>query len=361
MGIMPSQITHALFALEAYRRAIDSSTHADNDKLLPWIIQGSLGPDPLFSSIRREPCAQIWAFRMHAEGFGRVAASIAVSARESGENGAPDAEQIKAFATGFCSHAVLDRKTHPLVNFFSGWVNPEKPATGYYQFCHPFMERIIDMIILRDQLGTDLPSYRYPARILPLRDQEAILPPLYARAIQEAYPEEPASRDSFLEDSLVNALRDDSDFLALICPSDNTVDYEAAVEAENRGELPERILGLFYPENIPPGDFMNEDRALWIDPRRGGDKRKESFMDLYHEALDDAVRIMKLASEVIDGHADPEMLEGVLGNGDLNDTSPGGSELPFQYCKPLEISPLIDGMYARAWIGGLKGDTLNSV
>ncbi|MDT8297053.1 MAG: hypothetical protein RQ801_02030, partial [Spirochaetaceae bacterium] len=110
-----------------------------------------------------------------------------------------------------------------------------------------------------------------------------------------------------------------------------------AVEMEQRGELPQRVLGLFYPPEIPPGDFMNEDGSGWIDPRFGGEKRRESFVELYESVLGDAVIAMKSVME-----GDPF---DCLGDGDLDDGSPKDKGGKFLYSNPFNLSPIIDGMY----------------
>lgn len=326
---MPSHVTHALFAQQAYTRAFDSPPE---DNICPWLVQGSTGPDFFFASIRRKPSAEPWGDRIHDEGYGRLCAALA--GRIDGN------PKLETWLYGFCTHAVLDRAAHPLVHYLSGWVDDADPATRHLHYCHPFLERIIDMILLRDLRGMDLLSWKHPERTPTPRETGDVTAAVLAGAIGEAYadPVEPAA--------IRNAYLDNGDFLMLFDPSGPGGDRRAAAEMERRGELPPRILGLFYPETIPPGDILNEDGSGWRDPRTGGGKRRDSFMDLYTEAVRDAGRILTIAREVLLNRADPRSLEDALGNGDLNDPSPASGGIPLVYNEPLEISSLIDAMYA---------------
>jgi hypothetical protein len=321
---MPSFVTHALFAEDSYEKAFGSTRPFPN-KFMPWLILGAQGPDPLFSGIKRQPSGAEWGYRIHRGGFGRVASSLAGKARKMRQGNSIEAAAMTAYSLGFATHAVLDRAAHPYVNYFSGWVVPNSPESEIYRFTHPFLERIIDMIILADRKGLDIDTYDCNSRIPPIDEQLHLLPPLLTSALKVSYNN--AVADETLEEKVANALKDDAEFSALISPS-HSDGMTKAVEMEQKGELPQRVLGLFYPPEIPPGDFMNEDGSGWMDPRIGGEKRRESFFEIYESALGDAVIAMK---SVID--ADPF---DCLGDGDLDDGSPRGNGWKFSLFKSVQ-------------------------
>ena len=293
----------------------------------PWLILGAQGPDPLFSGIKRQPSGAEWAYRMHRGRFGRVVSALA-------RKRPADAGATTAYTLGFATHAVLDRAAHPYVNYFSGWVDPSSPDSDRYRFTHPFLERIIDMMMLADKSGLDISAYDCNSRIPPIKKQLRLLPPLLTSALKASYND--AAADETLEEKIANAIRDDAEFSALISPS-HSDGMAKAVEMEQKGELPQRVLGLFYPPEIPSGDFMNEEGVEWTDPRLGGEKRRESFYEIYDSALGKAAISMK---SVMDG--DPF---DCLGDGDLDDGSDEGMGGKFLYSNPFNLSPIIDGMY----------------
>ncbi len=339
---MPSQITHALFTEQAYIKIFESSPPGP---VYPWLVQGSAGPDPMFSNLRRKPSSEEWAHRIHNEGFGRVCEAMAERVREAMKNREEQSAALEAYFYGFCTHAVLDRAVHPLVNYLSGWEDPDDPETRHLRFCHPFLERIIDMMMLMDQKGMTLTEWKHGRRLPASAESATLLAPLLADAITKSYPGDAGDYEE-LEKSLENAFLDDGDFLLLYDPSGPGGDFRTAFEMEKRGELPRGILALFYPESIPAGDFLNEDGAGWVDPRTGGPKRCESFIDLYSEALEEAGEILKIAAGVVRDGRDAGELQRALGDSDLNDSSAVTGGGMFLYCDPMNISEIIAGMYA---------------
>ena len=337
---MPSHITHALFAEQVWLRVFGS--HPPKH-LSPWLVQGSGGPDFLFSGVRRQPSAEKWAHRLHHEGYGRVTAALAADVAAAHRKSEPPADAMEAYLYGFSTHAVLDRQVHPLVNYFSGWEDPEDPESDHLRFCHSFMERIIDMIILRDMKGLNVKDWNHARRRPAPETNGKLLTPLLANAITAAYPGETDIGE--LKIGITNAFQDDSDFFALFDPAVPGGGPAEAEAMEQRGDLPRRILALFYPEEIPPGDFLNEDGAGWLDPRSGGRKRRESFIDLYTAALNEASGVMQKVRNLVRDGVSPTGLSESLGNGDLNDPTEATGENPLRYCEPMDISPLIDKMY----------------
>ena len=330
---MPSYATHAIFAEDSYERAFGQTAPAP---VLPWLVAGAQGPDPFFSGVRRMPSGEAWAARMHREGFGRATALMAEAAARAREEDSGDAEALTAFAAGFASHAVLDRAVHPFVHYFSGWTDTADPDTEAYRFCHPYMERCIDLIMLRRRRGTSLAEYGFPPTEPLLEDRTRLLGPLFAACIVGAYPDAPDSAK--VEAMARNALLDDADFMELMDPRKDAA--AAAVEMEQRGELPPRILALFFPrENeIPSMDFMNDSGRPWRDPRTGEDRGSSSFEELFDTALDDAAEAMIRVAAA----------EGVgefLGDGNLDDGRTDGAEFPMVHSDPLPFASVIDGLY----------------
>ena len=56
---------------------------------------------------------------------------------------------------------MLDRVTHPFINYFSGWVVPDRPDSEQYYHCHAFLERIIDVFVLRIRKRQTISDYDF--------------------------------------------------------------------------------------------------------------------------------------------------------------------------------------------------------
>ena len=340
---MPSHYTHVLFVREAYRKAFDADPPPGAE---PWLMLGAQGPDPFFSGIRRQPPGEEWGHRLHREGFGRLLAAFVDQVWESRKREGVVPMELRHYVLAYGTHAILDREAHPWINYISGWVNPDEPDSEKYRFCHTFLERIIDMIMVKDHLGISLEEFDYP-RNLPSRNQrETLLIPFLSNAIRQAFPT--AGDKGRLEAQIRNAHDDNDDFLALTDPA-NPDSIAAARAMENAGELPKRFLALSFPREIPEGDFLNLDHRKWLDPRRGGEPRTASFPEMYRNAGRKAAALMKSVDGAIreeDGGESPgRHIADIVGDGDLNDGRNDKPPLPFRYSDPLPLFDLIDNLY----------------
>ena len=125
----------------------------------PLLCFGAQGPDFFFHNGLTRPSGRTFGARLHRHRFGRFVAEVLRSSPT------PVPLELRLYMLGFITHAFLDRATHPFIDYFAGWEDPERPETARYFRCHAFMERILDVVALQRRRGTDLSVFGPTARL----------------------------------------------------------------------------------------------------------------------------------------------------------------------------------------------------
>ncbi|HEY9593721.1 MAG TPA: zinc dependent phospholipase C family protein [Spirochaetia bacterium] len=335
---MPSHFTHLLFAEEALRKALGSQA----DDILTahgnLFRFGAQGPDFFYHNQRTMPTGLRYGVALHRHDFVRFVEEMVREALRLSEG--PGSE-LAAFTLGFATHGPLDRHAHPYIGYFAGWADPRKEAGLAQYHAHPFLERIIDVLILKERFGLEAADFDFLSKVrcgktLPYPVIKAIVKglntvyPLYnyksrdRRRIQNAY------HDSIFFYKVTNHLNPDIARLAY--------------KKDRKEGFKERRLGLLHPRYIPEGyDFLNMTHTAWCHPCDDTETRHESFLDLYEAALAECVPILKRLDAVIAGQAPLERLGDAVGNASL-DT--GRDPCTPRFNRPFPLREILEQMYA---------------
>jgi hypothetical protein len=335
---MPSQILHTLFGedvITAIYQRLGSRFGLVADKALEKIrrdyrtafVLGCQGPDIFYHSQGRRPVGLEYGTLLHRRGAGVFTAGLLTMGLPDPP---PDEDDIRqgrrekginalgVYALGFMTHALLDREAHPYIMYKSqsaagpresgegsrgpgsgegprgqGSGAPAGEGRGLPERArrvrhHPFFERIIDVLMLKELRGEEASGW----------DQEALLaricetPPLglkelLARALVLAFPER-AGKDGKLMARIDNTFADCARFYRLTSPRRTALGGAAGSDAAGR-----RVLEFVYPEQLDGDiDFLNLDKGPWYYPAgdRGEDRR--SFPELYAGAVTQAAAIL---------------------------------------------------------------------
>jgi hypothetical protein len=282
----------------------------------------------------------------HREGYGRLVAALAREVRHLQEKtgcSPEEVEQLKAYCLGFATHGFLDRRAHPYIVYYSGWVDPRRPETEKYFRSHIFFERILDVLLLRRRRGMDISQYPLLARLtcgerLPYPLVKALL-----KALNEAYPEMAfKSRD---RRRIENAY---ADALLFYTYTDPAQPENRRLAAERDRLEDRRRLAFFHPRELPQGiDFLNEQHRPWLHPCFADRSSTASFLELYDAALTEAVPALKVLAEALEGRSDPREVEEAVGNASLNTGLERIQRCSLQHCAPFPLPEILQGMYAE--------------
>jgi hypothetical protein len=345
---MPSQICHLMFAEDSLREALGREAEGILEQQGNIFRFGAQGPDFFYHNQRTRPTGLKFGVNAHREGYGRLVANMIREFRRLQAKRHEELPLIRAYALGFCTHAFLDKKTHPFIDFFSGWVDAERAETERYYRCHIFMERILDVLMLERERGLHIRELS----LLSLLDCGAMLPygiiKTLVKSLNATYPNTHfKSRD---RRRVENAYVDSMGFYTFIDPQ-NPHYRQIAYERDGGPRAEQRRLALFHPFELPDDiDFLNLSNLSWMHPCNSEWLYRESFPELYEAARREAVPVLKQIYELLEGGGEAERAEQLIGNQSLGTGLDWHDDYRMLYNRPLPLPELLDRMY-REWEG----------
>ena len=332
-ALMPSHITHLLFAEDCCSEAGLQTFGEPGSR--SYLALGAQGPDFFYHNRRRKPSGLTYGSLMHRHGYGTAVSHMAAWAWKQE---LPLESWAGAWVVGFATHAILDRFTHPYINYFSGWVEPGDPHTERFRSMHPFLERLIDVALLNSAQGTHPNSLDFSKLSNCGESPPATWLDMMATALRAAY--RVAAGDAELRNRLTSAYLDTAGYYRFT----NIVDEQSLREGlgrEERGEIGTRWLSIVHPLSVPDTvDVLNATHATWAHPCNGRERYSDSFHDRYNLAL---ARATDMVGEIADAWNDTSQsvedrrrgIEDAVGNWNLSDGR--DTERP---CRKRHAAPL---------------------
>ena len=338
---MPAHITHELFARQVFARAFpNDDSPFDSEELSRYAVFGAQGPDFFLHNHRTKPSGLIFGQLLHTLGYGRYVRHLIDFARDMREG---FLSPIGVFITTFASHAVLDRVTHPFINYFSGWVSPDHPESDQYYNCHAFLERIIDVFILKKRGNTSIANYDFLSHFDCGETIPGFLEDALSSSVTKTYPE--YDNTAKITRQVRNAYQDTRNFYSFTNPSDRENLQYAFHREKGRGRPPRRLLALFHPDRLPDLDYLNAAAKLWNHPGIAEEIHHESFFELYDRAVDEAVEPVRAVGEALDGTTSGEMIEEIVGNQNLSDGREKKVKRKLDLVRPLPLQEVLRTLY----------------
>jgi hypothetical protein len=297
------------------------------------MIAGAQGPDFFLHNHRRKPRGFRYGALLHRKGNASLLTSLAAAAHDGDH-----AIDLTAYALGYISHVWLDRIVHPYINWSAGWrgypdSHPDRPAM------HAFLERIIDVQLLRHLRDERVAEYNF-ARRLPRHGSDFFrMRPYLIDAIRDSLVS--AADDDQLPRRLLNALHDGLSFYRFTESPDERY-FTVARYRERTQEISPRWLSLVHPpEELLRIDGLNLAHRRWCHPCDAETVSHESVVELYDRAR---LRTIQSARRWLAAAAEPSrtLLSAVsedIGEMNLNDGIVGDPPCRRTFCEPL---PLIE-------------------
>ncbi len=336
---MPAHFTHLLFAEEALRAALGDKAQSILGAHGNIFRFGAQGPDFFYHNQRTMPTGLRYGVALHRRGFGSLVEQMT---REALRLGVGPGSELSAYILGFLTHGPLDRSTHPYIGYFSGWVDPRDAHTKRYFHSHPFLERILDVMVLQSRFGRSLDDFDFLSlvrcgKMLPYPVVKALVKGL--NAIYPSYNYK--SRDRL---RVQNAYHDTIFFYKLTNHLNPDI-ARLAYRKDRKEGFTQRRIALLHPRDIPPEhDFLNLHHATWCHPCDSATVSTASFIDLYEEALGVSIHLLQETYRVLSGQASPEGLAQLVGDQNL-DT--GRESCPPEHANPFPLAEIIDSLYAK--------------
>lgn len=332
---MPAHVTHLVFARDLLRSV--GRTELIEPPGGNYLVFGAQGPDLFYHNQRRRPSGLAYGSLMHRRDYGKAVAEMWSRAVLRGLG---PASWAAAWIVGFASHAVLDRHTHPFVNYWSGWADPGDPHTARFRSMHPFLERLIDVEVLRVTNGIHPNQLDFHGQVTCGDEPPAEWVALMTDSLCSAYPR--IGRDSRVDERMHSAYLDAMGYYRFT--NDVGPAYlEEACRRESDGEIGSRWMSIVHPPEVPPDlDVLNEARRPWSHPCDERERTNASFFDLFALARAEGIRVV---GTILDHWTDPPedgkpVIEAAVGNANLSDGRPTGRPCHKQHSAPLPLVEL---------------------
>ncbi len=337
---MPSHVTHQVFAREALKRAGGTGLVERIEPYARYFVFGAQGPDFYLHNHRTKPSGLIFGRLLHNEGYG---AFLAHAAAEAKERGYSVESPPGAYLLGFVTHAPLDRKAHPFINYFSGWFEQENRESFRYHRCHPFFERIIDKLVLEERTSQRIENYDFFSCFDCGESIPESIRDITAASIERTFPEYRGEDHNIAR--VENAYHDTRRFYIFTNPTERR-NLHAAYEHDDGGSDPlNRLLALFHPPSLPDMDYLNLQRNEWNHPGDETEVHRESFYDLYDSAIEDSIPPIRALIDVLAGDASEDRIETTLGNENLSDGRSKKKRRSLDLVDPLPLDRILDSFY----------------
>ncbi len=336
---MPSHFTHLIFAEEAMTGALgDEATPIlrNHGNLLRFAAQG---PDIFYHNQRTMPTGLRFGVALHKHGYGTLVGELV---REALRLGMGPGTELGAFIMGFATHAILDRHTHPYIIHFAGWDEGGRQGDNRTYHTHPFLERILDLLVLAERRGVAPAAFDFLSLV---RLGHGLPYPVIKALVKGFHAQFPSFARKSLDRARVENAYHDTIFFYKLTNHLNAELPRLAWKKDRREGFRQHRLGLIHPREVPPGiDFLNREGRPWCHPCDDTAISREGFLDLYVRALDESVRATKVLHAALSGHAPIE--EAAAAVGDLSlDT--GRDPCTLRFANPFPLREILDEEYRR--------------
>ena len=338
---MPAHITHEIFAEKSLELAFKTSHLEQLAPYRRYVIFGAQGPDLFLHNHRTHPTGLIFGKLLHTYGYGTFTRHLARAARDKGSS--IDSE-LGAYILGFITHAILDRTTHPYINYFSGWVEAGNPESVRYYNCHAFFERIIDVLVLKIVARGEIGTYDFFTHVDLGEEIPELLLSTMVHAIESTYPEYRGHQDN--RKRVQNAYLDTRGFYKFTNPSETENIKTAFARDGGGGDPTRRFLALFHPRALPDMDYLNGAQKRWTHPGDPSEVHNESLIDLFSLALEMTTEPLCTAASVLRGDTEPRDLEIAVGNENLSDGRKRKKKRSLDIVEPLPLDKALSAVYA---------------
>ncbi|MGJ9459304.1 zinc dependent phospholipase C family protein [Oceanobacillus sp. CF4.6] len=258
---MPNIWTHILFCedvIDAVNRPYPFSQYE------PYMKLGAQGPDPFFYYnfwpwIKDEPVHEV-GMALHTKRCGEFLIDMIINSKEQ-------CSEVKAYVTGFVTHHILDRNTHPYIHY----------RAGYEGSNHQKLEILIDTRMMEKyhKLKTWKSSVYKEIDVGKSLNKEVNI--LLAQTINKYYPELGSSSSEYIQ----KAYRDMKLALKILA---DPYGWKNLVLGSMISSYSHRPI----KDDI---DYLNLNHTTWHHPATNEPSNK-SFIELYNRARGESIEIL---------------------------------------------------------------------
>ncbi|WP_249870191.1 zinc dependent phospholipase C family protein [Oceanobacillus saliphilus] len=303
---MPNIWTHILFCEDVIDTVKQPYPFSQYE---PYMKLGAQGPDPFFYYnfwpwIKDEPVHEV-GMALHTRRCGEFLMDLIISAKDQ-------CSEVKAFVTGFITHHILDRNTHPYIHY----------RAGYEGSNHQKLEIFIDTLMM--EKFHKLKTWKSPVykEINVGRSLNSEVHLLLNQKINKFYPELKQKNPEYIQKAYKDMM------LALKILSDP--------HGWKNVLLRSMISSYSHRPIKDDADYLNLSQTTWYHPATNEPSNK-SFIELYSNARGESIDIiieLKNYWESSNAYS-TERLSDLIANISYDTGKPLHLDLKNKYCDPI--------------------------
>ena len=300
---MPGFTTHCLFARDIQNTLKDDVTRDIINERMSLFYLGAQGPD-VFFYYKVKPWVKYdgiekLGFLMHDNKTGEFFIEF-LDYLMSLKKGSETYFEIKTYLIGYICHFVLDKTTHPLIHYTAGINTSNNKSTFKYHIYHKQLESIIDAYMLKIKDGSDLHRFRDFEFISNISDYRQSIERFYIQILKKVFGVNirPAQIDIMISDiqDILKILYDPYGVKLLFF---KVFEYLY----KRKGE----VVSSMHPRKINRHiDYLNLSHRKWHHPCDKTLRSDRSFIDLYGEAIKEALAMVKVCEHYINNPGTPK-------------------------------------------------------
>jgi hypothetical protein len=294
---MPSQILHTLFGEDIIAglhsrfgadRSLELLIKKIHDKGEPRyrgaFILGCQGPDIFYHNRRTRPVALEYGSLLHRRDYGIFCAQLLAMTL----NREKDINEMTIYAVGFLTHAALDRCCHPYIVY--------KSTDGKNRMNHPFFERVLDVLMLKELRGQEVSSWDQGLLEKTCESPPPGLKEILAHTLSAAFPDK-AGCDCKLGQRIDNTFIDCARFYRLTAPAETSITHNNK-QGSSLAPFGFQALAYIFPEQLPAEiDFLNLNHNPWRYPDIPPDDKTpkddcRSFLQIYADTVETTINTL---------------------------------------------------------------------
>ncbi|WP_337020053.1 zinc dependent phospholipase C family protein [Oceanobacillus massiliensis] len=302
---MPNIWTHILFCedvVDAVKKPYPFSPYE------PYMKLGAQGPDPFFYYnfwpwIKNEPVNEVGSV-LHTENCGDFLMELIVNAKNH-------CREVKAYVTGFVTHHILDRNTHPYIHY----------RAGYEGSKHQKLEVLIDTLMLKKYYKLKTWKSAVYKEISVGKSLNPEVQALMDQTIKKYYPDLNVPAD-YIQKSYRDML------FALKILSD---------PYGWKNKLLGSLISSYSHQPIHDSiDYLNMNQTTWYHPATNEPSSK-SFIELYDKARVEGIEILTELQNYWqnNNHYSKQRLSELIANISYDTGKPLKLLLENRYCDPI--------------------------
>ncbi len=285
---MPSTVTHAYFIMDIYDKLpINRKIFLKDQKNYLKTFAQSMDPLNFYmnQNLKRSKKIRSFAYTFHTRNTSKYLITLTNYIKYNYYSNDP---QVMSFLYGMISHYVLDSTLHPYIFYKTGIMDKRNPNTYKYNSMHHILETNIDRYLIKNREKINPCKYKHYKYIINNNKYSSNLKDVIDFTFKETFGINNFSK------ILIRATKNMKFSFKLLRYDKHG--YKLLLYKSIDKITPKKChktAFLSYNNKIHDKNYLNSEKKEWTYPTNKRKKSNKSFIELYIDALTEAIKIIR--------------------------------------------------------------------